>query len=557
MPAHAGAEESQLPPQHDVGDASLAPRAGAEKTNLAPRQDVEDARLTLRVGAEGAAALRLHPPRSAEEARAASVEAAASAVVQAAAAVEAAAGTVQSAAAAVDMAATAIGFASTGWFDSVGGPAISGGSANAGKFANTGGHGSVQNRPAPLTPAPQPAALSSASAWAPRLSGELSSGLSGKLAGRLVGLTTTADPRTRFRRVAIIHYWLVTMRGGERVLERLLQLFPEADIFTHVYDPAAMSDTIRARTVRTSFIQKLPGARKHYQSYLPLMPMALEQLDLRGYDLVISSESGPAKGVISAPDALHVCYVHSPMRYLWDHYHDYRDDAGWLKRAVMPTLCHRLRQWDTSSAARVDRVLANSNFIRERVAKAWRREADVVHPPVDPALFAPSGTIEPGYLWVGQLVPYKRADLAIDAFNALGLPLTVVGDGPQAAALRKRAGPTIRMVPRLNFDELRRAYARCRALVFTAEEDFGIVPVEVMASGRPVVAYGRGGALDSVVAERTGLFFREQTTEALVEAVRRMEAWLPHFDPDAALARARDFAPEHFDRGVLAALASA
>ncbi len=369
------------------------------------------------------------------------------------------------------------------------------------------------------------------------------------------GAVVPADPRRRFRRVAIIHYWLVTMRGGERVLERLLQLFPEADIFTHVYDPAAMSATIRARTVRTSFIQKLPGARKHYQAYLPLMPMALEQLDLRGYDLVISSESGPAKGVIPAPDALHMCYVHSPMRYLWDHYHDYRDEAGWLRRAVMPVLCHGLRQWDTSSAARVDRVLANSNFIRERVAKAWRREAEVVHPPVDPALFSPSDEVEPGYLWVGQLVPYKRADLAIDAFNALGLPLTVVGDGPQAAMLKKRAGPTIRMIPRLDFGELRRAYARCRALVFTAEEDFGIVPVEVMASGRPVVAYGRGGALDSVVEGRTGLFFAEQTTEALIAAVQRLEQWLPHFDPAEATARARDFAPERFDAGVLEALA--
>ena len=462
----------------------------------------------------GAAAARADTPRrprSTEEASAASVEAAAAAVVRAAAAVEAAAGTVHTAAAAVDMAAAAIGLARTRSWE------------------------------APIAPTQVESASPAASTWSPWLA----------------GLTTASDPRARFRRVAIIHYWLVTMRGGERELERLLQLFPEADIFTHVYDPAAMSDTIRARTVRTSFIQHLPGARKHYQSYLPLMPMALEQLDLRGYDLVISSESGPAKGVIPAPDALHVCYVHSPMRYLWDHYHDYRNDAGWLKRAVMPLLCHRLRQWDTSSAARVDRVLANSNFIRERVAKAWRREADVVHPPVDPALFARSDHVEPGYLWVGQLVPYKRADLAIDAFNALGLPLTVVGDGPRAAALKKRAGPTIRMIPRLNFDELRRAYARCRALVFTAEEDFGIIPVEVMASGRPVIAYGRGGALDSVVAERTGLFFHEQTTEALVEAVRRMEAWLPHFDPDAALARARDFAPEHFDRGVLAALVGA
>ncbi|MFM9936636.1 MAG: glycosyltransferase [Novosphingobium sp.] len=484
-------------------------------------------------GTEGALARRMLLPSG--EARAAVVEAAAAAVLQAAAAVEAAARTVHAAAAAVDMAASAI--------------------ALAGTLELQAAPRTADLPPVGLLPPDQPADLRTGSPWpSAHASGAAPGSLLAWPTG-LAGLTTAADPRTRFRRVAIIHYWLVTMRGGERVLERLLELFPGADIFTHVYDPAAMSDAINARTVHTSFIQKLPGARQHYQTYLPLMPLALEQLDLRGYDLVISSESGPAKGVIPAPDALHLCYVHSPMRYLWDHYHDYRADAGWLKRAVMPLLCHRLRQWDTSSAARVDRVLANSRFIQSRIAKAWRREADVVHPPVDSALFAPSDDVEPGYLWVGQLVPYKRADLAIDAFNALGLPLTVVGDGPQAAALRKRAGPTIRMIPRLSFDELRRAYARCRALVFTAEEDFGIIPVEVMASGRPVIAYGRGGALDSVVAERTGLFFDAQTPEALIDTVRRMEAWLPHFNPGAALARARDFAPERFDSGILEALA--
>lgn len=363
------------------------------------------------------------------------------------------------------------------------------------------------------------------------------------------------DPRARFKRVAIVHYWLVTMRGGERVLERLLQMFPQADIFTHVYDPSAVSDIIRRHTVKTSFIQKLPFATTKYQSYLPLMPMALEHLDLRGYDLVISSESGPAKGVIAAPDAMHLCYVHSPMRYLWDHYHDYRDATGFVNRMVMPWMCHSLRKWDMSSAARVDRFLANSNFIRERIAKAWRRPAEVVHPPVETDLFNVSPDIEDSWLWVGQLVPYKRADLAIDAFNKLGLPLTVVGDGPMARELRKRAGPNIRMIPRMSFAELRAAYARARALVFTAEEDFGIVPVEVMASGRPVLAYGRGGALDSVVAGRTGQFFAEQSVDAVVDAVQEMERWLPHFDPAASLARARDFAPEVFDRGILEALA--
>lgn len=356
------------------------------------------------------------------------------------------------------------------------------------------------------------------------------------------------------RRVAIIHYWLVGMRGGERVIERLLKLFPDADLFTHVYVPEAMSQTIRARTVHTSFIQKLPGARRHYQKYLPLMPMALEELDLRGYDLVISSESGPAKGVIAAPDARHVCYVHSPMRYLWDHYHDYRSAAGRLSRLAMPWMFHKLRTWDVASAARVDTLVANSNFIRQRIRRVWNRDADVVHPPVDVSLFTPSAEVEPRYLWVGQMTPYKRADIALEAFNRLGLPLLMVGDGEMNAELRRRAKPNVTIVDRLDFAGLRAAYARARALVFTAEEDFGIVPVEAMASGRPVLAYGRGGVRDSIAPGTSGLFFDSQTPEGVIEGVERMEAWLPQFDPQAAVRQAARFAPEHFDAGILRAV---
>lgn len=360
------------------------------------------------------------------------------------------------------------------------------------------------------------------------------------------------------RRVAIIHYWLVTMRGGERVVEQLLRLFPNADVFTHVYAEDAVSDLIRARRVTETFVGRLPGARKHYQKYLPLMPMALEQLDLRGYDLIISSESGPAKGVIVTPDALHLCYVHSPMRYLWDHYHQYRESAGRFTRAMMPLMFHHLRGWDVSSARRVDRLVANSHFIKARIAKSWGRESRVVHPPVEVDLFTPAAPhdVTDRFLWVGQMTPYKRADIALDAFNQLGLPLLMVGTGELAQDLRRRAGPTIEIVDRLNFDQLRRAYATCRALVFTAEEDFGIVPVEAMASGRPVIAYGRGGVLDSILPGETGLFFLEQNAESLAEAVRAFETWVPHFDPAVAVRQARTFAPEHFDAGILAALAA-
>jgi len=354
-------------------------------------------------------------------------------------------------------------------------------------------------------------------------------------------------------KVAVVHYWLVGMRGGERVLERILRLFPGADIFTHVYDPDAVSAFIRSHRVRTSFIQKLPGAVRHYQKYLPLMPMALEELDLRGYDLVISSESGPAKGILAPPDAFHLCYCHSPMRYLWDHYQPYKEMSGRLTRMAMPFLFRNLRQWDTTSAQRPDKILANSSFIARRVRKSWGRDADVVHPPVDVDLFSLSDAPGDHYLWVGQMTPYKRADLVADAFTRLGLPLVMVGTGELSADIAKRAGPNIRIVDRLDFADLRRAYSECRALIFPPEEDFGIVPVEANAAGRPVIAYGKGGAIDSIRPGETGLFFRQQTVEALIDAVEQFEKWLPEFDPQAARANARRFAPDVFDSKFMAA----
>ncbi|MFM5885582.1 MAG: glycosyltransferase [Novosphingobium sp.] len=338
------------------------------------------------------------------------------------------------------------------------------------------------------------------------------------------------------------------MRGGERVLERLLDLYPAADIFTHVYDPAQISSRLNQASIKTSMIDRMPFSRRFYQYYLPLMPMALEELDLSAYDLVISSESGPAKGVITRPDSRHLCYCHSPMRYLWDHYHQYKREANPLTRLVMPPLYHRLRNWDVSASARVDRFAANSRFIRSRIAKVWRRDADVIHPPVETSLFTPSLDTDDYYLWVGQMVPYKRPDLAVEAFNRNGRKLLMVGTGSMLGKLRARAAPNIEFVERMDFAALRKAYARARALVMTAEEDFGITPVEAMASGRPVVAYGRGGVLDSVIPESTGLFFAADEAEALVEAVEQMERFLPHFDPRDAISQANRFAPDVFDR---------
>jgi glycosyltransferase involved in cell wall biosynthesis len=355
-------------------------------------------------------------------------------------------------------------------------------------------------------------------------------------------------------RIAIIHYWLVAMRGGERVLERVLRQFPEADLFTHVYDPDAVSDIIRDRPVRTTFINDLPFARRLYKYYLPLMPMALESLDLSGYDLVLSFEAGPAKGVLAPPTALHVCYCHSPMRYIWDAQADYRRSAGPLPRALMSLLFPPLRVWDYATAARVDGFIANSDFVRRRIRRAYGREATVVHPPAAVEAFQPADRLGAEYLWVGQMTPYKRADLAVDAFNRLGLPLLMVGDGEMQRKLKASAKCNIRFSDHLSFAELKDAYATSRGLIHTAEEDFGIAPIEAMASGLPVLAYGRGGVLDTIVPGRTGQFFEEQTVDSLVAAVGAFEAWLPAFEPQNAVARAARFSGERFDQNFLSAL---
>jgi glycosyltransferase involved in cell wall biosynthesis len=355
-------------------------------------------------------------------------------------------------------------------------------------------------------------------------------------------------------RVAIIHYWLVAMRGGERVLERVLRQFPEADLFTHVYDRNAVSDIIAKRSIQTTFINDLPFARSLYRHYLPLMPMALESLDLSGYDLVLSFEAGPAKGVLAPPTALHVCYCHSPMRYLWDAQADYRRSAGPLPRAIMSLLFPPLRVWDYATAARVDGFIANSDFVSRRIRRAYGREATIVHPPAAVDALQPSARVGAEYLWVGQMTPYKRGDLAVEAFNRLGLPLCMVGDGEMRRKLMATAKSNIRFKNNLSFADLKEAYATCRGLVHTAEEDFGIAPVEAMASGRPVLAFGQGGLLDTIMPGRTGLFFGEQTVDSLVSAVHEFEAWLPGFEPQSAVARAARFSGERFDHNFRSAL---
>jgi glycosyltransferase involved in cell wall biosynthesis len=347
-------------------------------------------------------------------------------------------------------------------------------------------------------------------------------------------------------KTAIVHYWLVGMRGGEKVVEALCRLFPEADIFTHVYDPKSISATINAHRVQTSFISRLPLAKRRYRSYLPLMPLALEQLDLRGYDLIISSESGPAKGVIPPPGALHICYCHSPMRYIWNMFHEYRSRSGTFTKLAMPALSHYIRSWDVISAARVHYFAANSRTVALRLKTYYRRDATVIYPPVDAEEFSPVPAEEIGDFWlmVGELVAYKRPDLAIEAFNRSGKKLVVIGGGEMLRRLRDMAGPTVTVLGPQPFATLKYYYARCRALIFPGEEDFGIVPVEAMASGRPVIAYKRGGATETVVDGLSGVFFERQTTEDLLAAVEKCEA--QRFDTLRMVEHARSFGIDRF-----------
>jgi glycosyltransferase involved in cell wall biosynthesis len=347
-------------------------------------------------------------------------------------------------------------------------------------------------------------------------------------------------------RIAIIHYWFTTWRGGEAVVQSIADLFPEADIFAHVIDQELMARKFPGRSVRTTFISKLPAARKICQGYLPLMPLALEALDLRSYDLVISSESGPAKGVITRPEAVHISYCHSPMRYAWDMYHEYRESASPVTRLLMSPVLHYMRMWDQLSSQRVDYFLANSAFVAKRIRKCYGRESTVLYPPVDVDAFAPSATQDDYFLSVGQLVPYKRPDLFVDSFNDSGLPLRVIGEGPLLKKLRKRASGNVTFLGRQPFKAIREHYSRCRALVFPGVEDFGIVPVEAMASGRPVIAFARGGALETVVPGVTGVLFAEQTSAGLTAAVREFEAIESHFEPARLVAHAAQFSRARF-----------
>ncbi|PJC37175.1 glycosyltransferase family 4 protein [Candidatus Peregrinibacteria bacterium CG_4_9_14_0_2_um_filter_53_11] len=324
-------------------------------------------------------------------------------------------------------------------------------------------------------------------------------------------------------KVAIVCDWLVSRGGAERVISALAQLYPQAPIYTSIYNPEALPE-FSEREVITSYIQKLPFAKSKHHLYLPLMPTAFEQFDLSEYDIVISSCHSCAKGVITKPRTLHISYCHSPMRYLWDSWHEYFANYGInpLLRSTARHLLHKLRIWDRLAADRVDKYLTNSRHVQERIQKYYRRESEVIYPPVE-TQFAIKPEQGQYYLAVGRLAPYKRFDLVVDAFNELQLPLVIVGTGKEEAALKKRAGRFTTFVGQVSDSELREIYSKATAFIFPQLEDFGITPLEAMSSGKPVIAYGKGGALETIEEGISGLFFEEQTPESLKEAVIRSQ----------------------------------
>lgn len=356
-------------------------------------------------------------------------------------------------------------------------------------------------------------------------------------------------------KVAIVHEWFVTYAGSEKVVEQLLNIFPEADLFAVVdFLDKDKRGFIKNKPVTTTFIQKLPKAKKMYQKYLPLMPLAIEQLDVTGYDLVISSAHCVAKGIITSPNQIHISYVHSPIRYAWDLQHQYLKEAGLnkgVKGLIAKLILHYMRIWDYRTSNNVDYFIANSNFIAKRIWKCYRRKADVIYPPVDVDAFELCEQKEDFYLTASRMVPYKKMDLIVEAFSKMpDKKLIVIGDGPDFAKIKARAGKNVTLMGYQLFDVLKDHMQRAKAFVFAAEEDFGITPVEAQACGTPVIAFGKGGALETVVGleneNPTGVFFKEQTVESICEAVDEFEKYKNIFFPKSCRKNAERFSTERF-----------
>ncbi len=357
------------------------------------------------------------------------------------------------------------------------------------------------------------------------------------------------------RRVVLVHDWLTGMRGGEKVLEAICRILPQAELVTLLYVPGSVSPVIAGRRIRTSFIQHLPFARRLYRHYLPLFPIAVEALDLDDADVVISTSHAAVKSVVRTGRARHLCYCHSPMRYAWDQFDAYFgvDRVGPAAHAVLRRVMAALARWDRATADRVDAYLANSHYVAGRIARYYNRHASVLYPPVDTSFFTPGGAPpEPYFLVVSALVPYKRIDVAIRAAERLGARLKIAGTGPDEARLRALAGPTVEFLGSVEGEALRELYRRAQALVLPAEEDFGIAPVEAMACGRPVVALARGGATESVQPGITGMLVDRQTPAAFAEAMHA--AATATWPPTRLVERAAEFGADRFDRGFRQAL---
>jgi len=371
-------------------------------------------------------------------------------------------------------------------------------------------------------------------------------------------------------KTAIVHEWLISYAGSERVLGQITALYPDADLYSLLdFLPDEERGFILNKHAATSFIQRLPMAKEKYRNYLVLMPFAIRRFDLSGYDLIITSSHTVAKGIRKVPGQLHICYCHTPMRYIWDLQKQYLKEAGLdrgMRGLILRALFSRLRKWDVSTSRNVDHFIANSQYIKERIKRAYGRDSVVIYPPVDVESFEVTEKKEDFFVAVSRLVPYKKMDLIVEAFSSMGLPLIVIGDGPDFGKVKRRSSKNIELMGHLKGDVLKMYMQKARALVFAAEEDFGIVPVEAQACGTPVIAFGRGGARETVVPfnklevrsenlelktrnlSPTGIFFNEQTPSSLIDAVKRFEKIEGRFNPYDLRRNAERFSKERFDR---------
>ncbi len=351
-------------------------------------------------------------------------------------------------------------------------------------------------------------------------------------------------------KVALVHDYLNQYGGAERVLQAFIELFPKAPIYTLLYDEQRTGRAFQGRRIHTSFLQHFPLVKAHHRPFLMFMPLAIEQFDLSDYDLVLSDSASYAKGIITGAKTKHICYCHTPIRYAWDDSHKYIQEFGYANfiKTLIPIFMNYIRLWDESAADRVDEYICNSEFVANRIKKYYQRQAMVINPPVKTNLFYSVSQPDKYFLMVGRFLPYKRFDLAIQAFNHLGWPLKIIGDGPDKKRLQKMAGKNIQFIGLVSDKELKDYYAYAQAFIFPQEEDFGITAIESMASGRPVIAYQAGGALEIVKPGETGLFFSKQDKQSLIRTLKEFKKI--HFDPEIIKQRAFHFDQENFKRKI-------